>query len=323
VIGLLQAQLRARNAIDQAVRLHDERGRAVAIANLNPANDPAFRVLRDTRALQLLAARARAQQKLFLSARALEYEMNTPIATLGGTVLGARSKLAMSQLDKCLRSIFESYRTNYGTPQTYETSISVRKLLGILGPRTDEVTGEDLSEGQQFRQLLLRNENLDGKGGVGIVFSSNLQPGNGLWATDVCSDRVTAVQAELVGDFLGDNQAQVNLSLSGAGVMRDCGSDALHSWSFGSESPGAGTAFAVVQAGVNSRGTAPPNNSLFGQSVARASWQIVIPGGQEAPANNDLDLLQIEDIVLHIAHEANPKRDTALPIDASCLAGIR
>jgi hypothetical protein len=221
----------------------------------------------------------------------------------------------------CLRNIHTDYRIAFGSEQQYVTELSVRKMLGIEGPRTDEVTGEELSPGHQFRMLVLRNENLDAENSLRVKFSTNLQPGNGLWSTDVCSDRVSGLQAQLVGDFLGDNQAQVNISLSGAAVMARCDSEDLNVWSMGSGT-GSFDGYAVVQAGVNTFGLTQANTSLFGQAVARASWQIVVPSGRVAPSNADVDLSKLEDIVLRIEHKALPRRSTPLNVDLSCLGAV-
>ncbi len=322
LLGVVQAELRARNLVAHAHVLFEERARLLSIADRDPTNDPSFRLLRDEDALMTLKARADAQTQLYLAASALEYELNMSIPAIDGAVMNAHNGTSLDMLDACLLSIYNSSRVAYGSPQDYVTTVSVRKMLGVIGPRTDAVTGQALSEGDQFRQLLLRNENIDGRGGVGIVFATDLQPGNQLWSTDVCSDRIATVQAQLVGDFLGDNQAQVNLMLAGGGVMRACDSDALHTWSFGSAA-NATSAFGVIQGGVNTFGDAPPNNSLFGQPVARASWTLVIPGGSDAPSNADVDITHIDDVVLKFAHKALPRRGSPVSVDLSCLANIR
>lgn len=322
VISVHEARLRAFNTVDQARRLFDDRTRALSIASLSPAHDPSFRLIRNSLALSMLGARARAQRQLYLAARALEYDINSPIPAVSGAVLNARNKLNMQQLGSCLTEVFNGYHQAYGTPQKYVTEVSVRKQLGINAERTDEVTGQKLSQGDQFRMLVLRNENLDGKGGVGVTFATDLQPGNGLWSTDVCADRITGVRAQLVGDFLGDATAKVHVLLSGGAILRDCGSDSVQSWEFGSVQ-GDDTVFAAIQAGVNNYGSAPVNSSLFGQSVARASWQIVIPGGETAPENADVDLKHLEDVVLEISHEALPQHSSPLGVDLSCLASIQ
>ncbi len=78
---------------------------------------------------------------------------------------------------------------------------------------------------------------------------------------------------------------------------------------------------ASIGAGVNTFGESSPNGSLFGQSVARASWRIVIPGRNTAPENADLDVTKIDDVVLKISHSAIARRSTPFSIDISCLGG--
>jgi hypothetical protein len=322
VIAVLQSQTRARTVVQNAQTLLDERSRALALSAMDPSNDPSFRLMRDSDSLQVIKTRADAQKTLYLAASALEYELNIPIPAIDGAVLNASNGKNLTELERCLTKIYGNSRVAFGTPQDYTATVSVRKMLGITGPRTDTVTGATLTEGDQFRQLLLRNSNLDGKGGVGIVFSTDLQPGNGLWSSDVCNDRIASVQAQLVGDFLGDNQAQVNLSLLGGAFMRRCDQDAIQSWSFGAQSSSTPTRIAVIQAGVNTFGDASPNNSLFGQSVARTTWQLLVPGGSAAPTNSDIDVTKVEDIVLKFGHKAVPRQSSPISIDFSCLAAI-
>ncbi|HQP33675.1 MAG TPA: hypothetical protein PLI95_00785 [Polyangiaceae bacterium] len=323
-VAVLLAKLRARNAVEQAKMLWDTRQQSLDVitSQLNPTNDPAFRIVRDKLAVELLASRRTAQRQLFLAGRALEYEINQSLAAMGPAVLSASNEMRLSSLSSCLDLIHSNYLMAYGTPQEYSTTVSVRKMLGITGVRKDEVTDEELTEGAQFRQLLLRNENLDGKGGVGIAFPTNLQPDNGLWSSNVCLDRVVSVQAQIVGDFLGDNDARVQLVLDGGGVVRSCGEEKVETWSFGAESAPSSAAIANIQAGVNTYGEAPANKSLFGCPVAAATWSVLVPGGSTEPANKDLDLTKIEDIVLKINHAAIPQKTSAITVDTSCLGGV-
>jgi hypothetical protein len=319
LLASLDAALKITNDIAQAKVLWTERQRALALVQKDPANDPSYRLLEDQDALLVLAAREEAQQQMYLAAAALEYELNMPIAAIDGAVLNAHNNASLTQLAACLGDIFNQSLIAYGEPQTYTTTVSVRQMLGITGPRTDSVTGQTLSEGDQFRELILKNQNFDGNGGVGITFATDLQSGNGLWSTDVCSDRISGMQAQLVGDFLGDNMAQVNLELSGTAVMRSCDGTDLTSWSLGADASGDPTAYAVMEAGVNTYGTAPVNTSLFGQSVARAKWTLVVPSGTEAPANADVVLTNLDDVVLLFTHQALPIHAAPVSIDISCL----
>lgn len=315
-LATVQAALRRSNALDAAKRALVERQRIMDRIVESSAADPLHRVLQDKLALRALDSRAKAQQWLYRSGRALEYEINTPLGEgLGRAVLGAHNSQEMSRLRTCYQSLFADHLATYGTPQTFSTTLSVRELLGIAGDRKDEVTGETLSAGELFRRVLLQNQNLDRGGNVEFRFSTNLMPGNGLWSTNVCDDKVTQVRAQLVGDFQGDGEAEIDLRIEGGAVMRRCDSDDLIHWDI--ESP----AVAVIQAGVNEFGP-KANTSLFGQSVARASWTLIIPSGDLAPANADLDLETLEDIVLEIDHAALPRREGATSIDISCLGTI-
>lgn len=323
-IAVVLAKLRVRNAIDQARDLYDSRQQQLALitSGLNPTNDPSYRLMRDELALELIRSRERVQRQMFLAGRALAYEVDQPMPTVGGAVIEATNELKLSNLASCLQSIHTDHRIAYGSPQTYTTKVSLREMLGVTGPRIDEVTGEELTEGELFRRLLLRNENFDGDGGVAIEMSTNLQNDNGLWSTNVCLDRVTGIRAQVVGDFLGDNDARVLLSLEGGGVLRGCEGDALHPWAFGAEGSSAATVVANVQAGVNSFGEAAANTSLRGMPVAAPTWRVLIPGGASEPANADLDITQIEDIVLEVTHEALPRKNATYTIDTSCLGGM-
>ena len=316
-------QVQEANLVAQAKGLFTQRAQVLA-AIASPTDildDPSYRLMADQIGLQVIAARAQAQQQLYETGSALQYEINQSL-NISGAVLNASNSTALNALSSCLENIYNEGRIAYGTPQTYTTTVSIRQMLGISGTRTDAVTGNTLSAADQFQELLLRNENFDGSGAVSIAFSTDLQAGNGLWDSDVCEDRIADVQAQLVGDQLGDNEAQVNLSLSGGSVVRACdGPNDLVTWTFGTSS-GAGSAFAVIQAGVNTFGEAAPNTSLYGQSVARASWRIVIPSGHDAPSNSDVDITKIQDIVLKFDHQALPIQASPGSINSSCLAQI-
>jgi hypothetical protein len=316
-LAITQADLRRRNTLDHAKRLSDERIRSLSRISASPLTDPTFRVLQTQQALQAASSRAEAQRWLYRAGRALEYEINTNLGTaLPQAVLGAYSSSQAERLSRCLTGIFNDYSAEFGVAQEFSTTVSVRGMLGFTGPRTDNVTGETLSEGDLFRQWILRNENVDSQGNVVVTFSTNLQPGDELWSSNVCDDKIATLQAQLVGDFQGDNEAEIQVGLEGSSILRRCDSDELVTWSIDS------SAQAVIQAGVNTFGEAKPSSSLFGQSVARATWKVVIPAGNIAPANSDLDLKSLDDIVLKVTHHALPRRNKSLPVSIACLGTV-
>jgi hypothetical protein len=319
-IAVLQARADAENSIADARRAYAERTRALNRVGTSSLADPTARVLLSRTALHAMKSRAEAQKGLYEAARSLEYHLNRPIGdSVGKATLNVFNSEEADRMKACLQRIFDDSRQTLPIAQDYSTEVSVRKLLGVREVRVDEVTGERIDLGAQFRRILLRNENIDGSGSVGIELSSNLDPGNQLWSQNVCDDRITHVEAQMVGDFLGDNDAEVYLDLQGGGVLRRCDTNAggdfgLMSW--------ATTGHAVIQAGVNTFGTASPNASLYGLSVASAKWKLVIPGGAVAPSNADLDLSKIEDIVLRVRHAARPIPVSPRPISFDCLADI-
>jgi hypothetical protein len=316
LIGVTQAQLNRANLLDKAKRLMEERGRVLARISGASYSDPMFRVLESQTALAAVQARADAQRALYLTGRALEYELNMPLGeALGRAVLNASSASRAAALSNCLLSIHSDYVAQFRNPQEFTTTVSVRHMLGITGPRVDPITGEYLTEGDLFRRAVLKNENLDPRGNLTITFSTDLSPGNRLWSADLCNDKVTNVQAQIVGDFQGDNEAELMIKLVGGALLRSCGSDQIKTYNLDETK-------ATVQAGVNTFGEAQPNGALFGEAVARTTWKVIIAPGNIAPANADLELNHIEDIVLRVSHRALSQQNQSVPISTACLGSI-
>lgn len=315
-IGILESQLKAGNALARAQEIYASRTQTNQLIATDPSMDPAYRLMRNKSSLAVLEGRASAQRQLLEAGRALEYEMNQDLPTLEFAVQSARNHATLNMLQVCLDKLFDQFNEPYGSPQTYSTTVSLRKLFGVTGPRQDEVTGATLSEGEQFRAYVLNNQSLDADGTLRIQFSTNLMPGNGIWATDNCNDKISEVQAQLVGDFLGDNEAQLNLQLSGSALLRACDTSEIRAWSLDTDRT------AVIQAGVNTFGDVT-NTTLVGQSVARATWTLVIKGGTEVPTNADVDVTKLDDIVLKIKHKALPiQSSSSWALDDSCLGDI-
>jgi hypothetical protein len=234
---------------------------------------------------------------------------------LGRAVLNASSASRAAALSNCLLSIHSDYVAQFRNPQEFTTTVSVSHMLGITGPRVDPITGEYLTEGDLFRRAVLKNENLDPRGNLTITFSTDLSPGNRLWSADLCNDKVTNVQAQIVGDFQGDNEAELMIKLVGGALLRSCGSDQIKTYNLDETK-------ATVQAGVNTFGEAQPNGALFGEAVARTTWKVIIAPGNIAPANADLELNHIEDIVLRVSHRALSQQNQSVPISTACLGSI-
>ena len=213
---------------------------------------------------------------------------------------------------------YEGFRTPYGATQVFVDEISIREdVLGIRGPITDEVTGEVLSEAEQFRRRLLNPSNLGPDGTVELTFATSLIRGNGLWSAAVCNDQLRSIQVRLVGDGLGDDQARVYLVQAGTTSMRGCESgrdgtgEVIRDYDLAPDT-------IEVQAGVNVYSSAPPDTQFTGRSVAASEWRLAIPPADVAPTNADVDLLRIEDIVLRIEHTGISLSDGPLAYRPTC-----
>lgn len=301
----------------EALRAEGALREARAVDPSRSANDASFRVLRDQSVVRALAAREEARRGIYLAARAWEFEHNTRLPSIGG-LIGALEAGAIGEFADCLERERTNFRSAYGTPQVFVDELSLREdVLGIRGPRVDPVTGEELSEAEQFRRLFYQPSNLGPDGTVGLTFPLGLATDNGVFSTGVCNDQIRSIQVRLIGDGLGDDQARVYLEQTGTSVVRSCSSfrsgrgDRVESYDLVARR-------AEVQAGINVYASSPADTQFFGRSVAASGWRVAIPPGSAAPSNRDLDPLDVEDIVLRIEHAAVSLTSSPIEFTPQC-----
>jgi hypothetical protein len=298
-----QAAMRAYHLRGRVEQLLAQRAAREDLLSHSPQDDPAYRLLRDQTALLAERRFEKALSAAYLAARAFEYETNTDYPCIESHLLPSRRAVDLEDFLSQLITNFRAFNGVYGFAQTYVDEVSVREdILGFTGPVTDPVTGEDVSPQERFRRVLLSPANLDVRGGASIPFSTSIVEGNGVFSSLLCNDRITAIEVMLVGDFLGDNQARVQIAQSGASLIRGCDArpwDGLERLVEYNITPHTFS----VQAGVNSYGIGVPHEGARGRSVAFASWRLRVPGGNEEPPNLDLDLTHLDDVVLRITHK--------------------
>ncbi|MDX2087900.1 MAG: hypothetical protein SFX73_08625 [Kofleriaceae bacterium] len=324
-LEITQATLRAVTASvriatlrSEVVQLDAERVVLEERATGGLLNDPAFRVLRSRAIEQATQSRDSAIVGAYLMARAFEFETNTEFAAIETMLVPALRADEVQRFTTCLAESTARFRTAYGPRQSFTDEVSLREdVLGIRGPIVDEVTGETITEAEQFRRLLLAPSNLGPDGSVELRFATSLNPGNGLFSTRVCNDQIRTLQVRLIGDGLGDDQARVTLVQGGASTQRGCesgrggGGDVLRSYELAART-------AEVQAGVNVPPTSVPDTQFAGRSVAASEWRLVILPGRQAPANADLDVTRIDDIVFRIEHQAISLTDSPVSYAPAC-----
>ncbi|PCC74640.1 hypothetical protein SAMN02745121_08434 [Nannocystis exedens] len=268
----------------------------------NALTRPHFLQARLEAARRVLPVREQTARRVYLALRALEYELNQPLPTLRDTLAAARSPADFAGLLACLDSIFEDYRLEHGFGQPYVTEVSLRSdIFGITRDVVD-VDGTAVTPGEQFAALLRDPLHRQPDGSVALPFALSAFE-HALFSSALCDDRLENVEIKLVGDHLGDREAEVWLTRQGLAGVRRCDGADLPSWSayvpysFEREQ-------IVIQAGVGDFGTAGPNAGYAAWPVHGEQWTLTIPPADKAPTNIDLDLHHVADVVLRLHHRA-------------------
>ncbi len=294
------------SAYKEAAVLIQEKARTVGLmiddSPDNARTRPHFLQARLEAAGRVLPARERAIRRVYLALRALEYELNQDLPALRDTLAAARSPEDITSLMTCLASIAEDYRLENGHGQPYVTEVSLRADIFGMTADIPDVDGSPATPAEQFAALLQDPMHGQPDGGVALPFALSAFE-HTLFSTALCDDRIDQIEVKLIGDFLGDKEAEVILTRQGLAGTRRCDGADLPNW----------TAYVpydfdreqiVIQAGVNDWGTGGPNAGYAAWPVHGEQWTLTIPSPSLAPANLDLDLRNISDVVLRLHHRA-------------------
>ena len=294
------------SAYQEAAALVQEKARALGLlvddSPDNALTNPHFLQARLEAASRVLPVRERAIRRVYLALRALEYELNQELPALRASLATARSPEELAALLACLVGIAEDYRLDHGHAQPYVTEISLR--ADIFGITTDvpDVDGSPATPAEQFGALLQDPLHRLPDGTVALPFALSAFE-NAQFSSSLCDDRLDTIEVKLVGDYLGDREAEVMLTRQGLAGVRRCDGADLPQWSsyvpFSFERDEL-----VIQAGTSDFGTAGPNAGYAAWPVHGEQWTLTIPSPERAPANLDLDVARISDVVLRLHHRA-------------------
>ncbi len=259
------------------------------------ASDATYRLYRDKDGLAWSFDMRIARLWCFLSARAFDYTMNVSSA-YDSQCLEAAGE---SDLEAALTAMTSAYGTGQVWNNQRRDVVSLRKLLGIRGSVHDEVTGTTQSEGQQFQALLALPKYRDAGGNVEIKFSTSIDPGNGLFSTQLAMDTIQDVKVNLVGSQLAGQTGYVTLVHSGSGRLRGL-DGSLTGYQLEPKT-------ALVPAAVNDSQLAtdasvPASTDLFGRPVDEPSWTLVIDQSDD-PLTAQIDVSMLEDVEILFDHQ--------------------
>ncbi len=270
----------------------------------NPYLNPSFLVLRNELGRNLSVLREHAMRRTYQAARALEYETNRDLLAIEADLFPARSPEELRAFHECLYDIYVDYLEEVGGPQPFVTEVSLREdIFGIIDGAFDPVTGQSISPAEQLREILKSVDNRELDGTVLLRVALPLV-GNTLIEPDRCDARVSTVDVKVVGDFLGDNEISVQLRNEGIGSMRRCDASALPREQQ-IEVYNLGRAQTSIQAGANDFGATAANRGFAGWALSSDEWVLAVPPGTVSPANSDLNLDSISDIVIRFEYRAS------------------
>ena len=294
------------SAYQEVAALAQDKARAVGLMVENSPDNvltrPHFLAARLAAASRVLPARERATRRVYLALRALEYEIGQELPALRDSLAVARAPEDLAGLMSCMSSIAEDYRLQHGYGQPYVTEVSLRSDLFGITDDVPDVDGSPATPAEQFAALLQDPLHALPDGSVALPFTLSAFK-NAQFSSALCDDRIDKIEVKLVGDFLGDKEAEVILTRQGLAGVRRCDGADLPQWS--AYVPYSfDRAQLVVQAGVNDWGTAGPNAGFAAWPVHGEQWTLTIPPPDQAPSNLDLDLAHVSDVVLRLYHRA-------------------
>jgi len=189
--------------------------------------------------------------------------------------------------------------------------ISIRDdILGMKLAVKDRTTGEEISPREQFRRFVADPANRNADGNFHIRFSTG-DLANPVFSSQVCSDRIRSVSANLVGDSLGAGVTSAYLKLVQGGTtsLRVCatGSDGTapivdYDMTANGNGPATARVYAAVNAPLDSATAFVPNVELQERAVLASSWDLVIDASDQK--NGALNMLGLDDIQLVFVHES-------------------
>jgi hypothetical protein len=299
-------------------------------------NNPAYRILRDTKTIEASRSHGKAAQFAYLTAKALEYEYLTPVPFISD-IYKARTA---DDIDNFLIDL-EEWNLALGSPgylnrYPYEISIA-QDLLGLSDENLDPEGELTPTERAQLRyelfQDFLRTNTITGtvipgtdiisgtettSGTVEFQFTTSLQD-ESIFSSNIWNNRIAGVglpaslpgtqgiAVNMITRQFGDvGTPEIFLKHGGQASYRKSddsiieytpGRTKLVGYTVPPTFQDKGTS-AVILCSVNGNEQGTPNSALFNLSVAASSWTLRID-----PAtyyNRNLDVTQIEDIVIEM-----------------------
>jgi hypothetical protein len=308
----LQQELARLDALKTQVEyLLAEKAKAVAFT-VALYQDPAGRVMRDYY-MELAHDRfGVALDYADRAGRALEYEINwdppyqgLPLTDLDD-LYGTRD---IFTLDAALAQMNTAYN-DWKAGRVAQSTDDVVYLSQAVGfeDAYDPDLGRLVTREEKFNAFVRDRANwvdLDDDGeeeSLRFTFQTSIFLGNRFFSANLFNDKIESIQVRVRGANLGDDEASILLRQSGTSFIRTenafqgGGSDDVRRYNV---SP----LTARIEVAVDDNPFPQANQELATRSVAFTNWTLTLDTERE-PKNSDLDIESIEEIEMHITHEA-------------------
>ena len=245
--------------------------------------------------------------------RALEYEIGMSFGRRGDLFTLVTPRELMDYAAD-VETTYQRFIASVGNTQQRETTLSLRdQIFRFPNALKDNATGGSYQPADVFHRLLADPRNRDADGNVRLTFSLSLAPDAFLFNSNLCTDKITGIRVSLVGAALGAIQPEVVLQQRGSAYLRSCtdvGTNGDYVVTEYNLENTIGVRRAIVQAGINlssphDTSSGPVDTEFYGRPIA-APYELIID--RNAPANANLDLTRLDDIVLFIGHETRTVR---------------
>jgi hypothetical protein len=272
--------------------------------------NPAYRILRDSATFEAARSHAIAARYAYLTAKALEYDLLSPIP-ITNEIFKARTADDIDNFLLDLRQ-YELATEQQLARRSYSISVA-EHLLGLTG---DNITPEQrVAAFQQFIQDNVVTEN--GRPvAVEFSFTTSLLDSQ-IFTPNLWNNRIAGVgeplpdsqgiHMDLITRQFGDiGSPEIQLTHGGHVTYRNAAGELVSYSPDNARLPGyqvpnplqSVDRTATIQAGVNGNGRGRASGELSNLSVAASNWTLRID--LNTPTNRNLDISQIEDIEILI-----------------------
>lgn len=259
-------------------------------------NDPNVRIYKNDAIFAAERTFTAAQREAYKATRVYEYYTSQSYPELDKLFLVRMVESGDFTLESYLASLeeaFLSFQETYGNPDTRVAIVSLRDdIMNIERVDKDGVALTEEARTRRFRERLQSASLLDDRGYVTLPFATTLEKLSPLTA----NHKVRFIEAEIIGQEVGDAVGRVYLSQSGTGTVKPLAGNSKSYFAFPERT-------AVVNTFFNGErplaASVYPTERLRDRPLVNTKWKLVI-NKKDEQVNDDIQLASLTDVKLYL-----------------------